>query len=85
MNKFKKIFIIFISLIFIMVLLLLVALFLIFSNMKNNSISNLYYDRGISIIPTADYIVVPGAQIEINSPRSYVKTSFRLCLFSIPS
>ena len=33
----------------------------------------LYYNRGISNIPKADYIVVPGANIFYNSPDLYLK------------
>ena len=83
MNKFKTI-------IFVILIILLalgfcigITIFFISTYMKKISISNLYYDKGIDIIPNSDYIVVPGAQINENHPRAYAKTSSRLCLYAI--
>ena len=36
--------------------------------MQISSETQRYYDRNISIIPTADYIVVPGAKVELTTP-----------------
>lgn len=36
--------------------------------MQISSETQRYYDRNISIIPTADYIVVPSAKVELTTP-----------------
>lgn len=78
------------KLIFVILIILLafsfyigITIFFISTYMKKLSTSNLYYDKGIDIIPNSDYIVVPGAQINENNPRTYVKTSSKLCLYAI--
>lgn len=68
MKKFFKFFIIFVLILLILVLLLIAFLSFNMYYMKVSSENERYYDRGINIVPTADYIVVPGAKINANTP-----------------
>ncbi len=64
--------IIFVFIIFIVILtLLLISIIKIY--ITKFASSNLYYSRGISIIPTADYIIVPGAKIKNDKPNIHLK------------
>lgn len=73
MKKFLKFIIIFFSILIILAIILITSLIIIMSNMKKASASQRYYDRGISIVPTSDYILVPGAKINLNTPSPYLQ------------
>ena len=68
--KKKLKFIIFLVSLFLLFLcsLLIVSIF-----MRYSSKDSRYYNRGISIIPESDYILVPGARIYFNQPSTYLE------------
>lgn len=88
MNKLKKIIYVIIILIIMLIMALLyflAGISLVSNYMKKKNYSYLYYKEGINIIPSADYIVIPGAEIKSNYPRNYIKRPFRLCFHLISS
>lgn len=69
---FKSIFILFIFLV-IFSIILVISLFSIMKYMEYITRDKKYYDRGISILPNADYIVVPGAKVRSYTPELYLQ------------
>lgn len=69
---FKYILLINICLIFL-IIIAIVFLLVLHCYIKNISQSNLYYKRGLSIIPSADYILVPGAAISHLYPQVHLR------------
>ena len=68
---FKKFFLIFIVIIFFCIFLCL-GLYSTMQYMKISTESQRFYPRGISNVPTTDYILVPGAQILYTTPSPYL-------------
>ena len=73
MKKFLKYITIIILIIIILFSIFALGLFLIMNYMKKNSDSQRYYDKGIDIIQNEDYIVVPGAKINLNTSGDYLQ------------
>lgn len=73
MKKFLKFIAIFSAILIVLLALLVFSLIIIMNCMKKASASQRYYDRGISIVPTSDYILVPGAKINLNTPSDHLQ------------
>lgn len=73
MKKFLKFGFIFCLIMAVFLCLLIITLFINMKYMENLSKNYRYYDRGIEIVPEADYIVVPGAKVKSYAPSTHLQ------------
>lgn len=72
MKKFLKIFLLIFSILIILFGFLCLGLYETMQYMKFSTKNQRFYSRGITNMPTADYIIVPGAQIFYTTPSPYL-------------